>query len=95
MTLATTITVRVPTPLRECCGGASRVVVSADSMRAVLAQLESSYPALHRSVCDETGKVRPHIGLFVNSFHVRDRNGLDTMLAPGDVVHIFPAVSGG
>ena len=51
--------------------------------------------ALHCSVCDETGTVRRHINLFVNTNHMRDRNGLDTPLAPGDVVTILPAVSGG
>jgi molybdopterin converting factor small subunit len=50
---------------------------------------------LYRSVCDETGKVRAHVNLFVNTTHVRDREGLDTALVPGDVITILPAVSGG
>ncbi len=62
---------------------------------AALAELERSYPALHQSVCDETGLVRRHIGVFVNTAHVRDRDGLDTTLATGDVLTILPAVSGG
>ena len=36
-----------------------------------------------------------HVNLFVNSANVRDREGLDTPLAPGDVLTIVPAVSGG
>jgi len=39
--------------------------------------------------------VRRHVNLFVNTSHVRDREGLDTALVPGDVVWIIPAVSGG
>ena len=39
--------------------------------------------------------VRRHVNLFVNSSNVRDREGLDTRLAPGDVIMILPAVSGG
>jgi molybdopterin converting factor small subunit len=50
---------------------------------------------LHRNICDETGRVRRHINVFVNSSHMRDLEGLDTALAPGDVVTILPAVSGG
>ena len=61
----------------------------------MLEELERHYPTLHRSVCDETGTVRRHVNLFVNTDHIRDRNGLDTPLAPGDVVIILPAVSGG
>jgi MoaD family protein len=90
-----TITVHVPAPLRDCCGGASRLGVAAASVRAVLGELERLYPRLHRSVCDETGAVRRHVNLFVNTAHVREREGLDTKLAPGDEVTILPAVSGG
>lgn len=89
------ITVEVPGPLRAASGGAARVVVPAHTLRGLLEELERRYPALHRSICDETGKVRPHVNLFVNQQHMRDREGLDTALGPGDVVIILPAVSGG
>jgi len=89
------ITVRIPSQLRDCCAGARELKVSASSPGEVLSQLESLYPSLHRSVCDETGRVRRHIGLFVNSALVQDREALDTALSPGDVVSIFTAVSGG
>ncbi len=92
---AMTITVLIPTPLRAHSAGASELALSATSLRAALEELEQSYPELHRSVCDETGAVRRHINLFVNTNHMRDRNGLDTALAPGDMVTILPAVSGG
>lgn len=90
-----TITVLVPSSLRDCCAGVSELALSATSLRSVLEELERRHPALHRSVCDETGTVRRHINLFVNTNNMRDRNGLDTPLAPGDVVTILPAVSGG
>jgi molybdopterin converting factor small subunit len=92
---ATTITVHVPMSLRNCCAGASELALPATSLRAVLEELERRHPALHRSVCDESGTVRLHVNLFVNTCHMRDRNGLDTPLASGDVVTILPAVSGG
>ena len=95
VTRATTISVSVPTPLRDCCAGASELALPATSLRAVLEELERRYPALHRSICDETGAVRRHINLFVNIHHMRDRDGLDTLLAAGDVVTIMTAVSGG
>ena len=85
----------VPGPLRAASGGAASVSVRARTLRGVLDELERRYPALHRSICDETGKVRPHVNLFVNQQHMRDREGLDTALQPGDVVIILPAVSGG
>jgi MoaD family protein len=89
------ITVHVPAALRACCGGAAELSVSAATVRAVLEELEGSHPALYRGVCDETGRVRRHVNVFVNSLHVNDRDGLDTTVVAGDVVTILPAVSGG
>ncbi len=81
--------------LRQYCAGASELPLSGASLRVVLEELERRHPALHRSICDETGAVRRHVNLFVNTQNMRDRNGLDTPLAPGDEVIILPAVSGG
>ncbi len=95
MTQSATITIHIPRELRACCEGASKLVLSAPSVRAVIEQLERRHPSLYRSICDETGVVRRHVNLFVNSAHVRDRQGLDTALEPGDDIMILPAVSGG
>jgi len=92
---AMTITIHVPTMLRDYCAGASELAMSGASLRVVLEELERRHPALHRSICDETGTVRRHVNLFVNTHNMRDRNGLDTPLVPGDEVTILPAVSGG
>ena len=90
-----TITVLIPGSLRKYCEGTSELAVEAPSLRALLEELERRHPALHRNVCDETGAVRRHVNLFINTNHMRDRNGLDTPLAAGDEVTILPAVSGG
>jgi MoaD family protein len=90
-----TTTIFIPGPLREYCGGAAKLEIAAPSVRAALEELERRYPALHRNIRDETGAVRRHINVFVNTTNMRDREGLDTALAPGDVVTILPAVSGG
>jgi len=89
------ITIYVPGPLRAYCGGAAELCLSAPTVRAALEQIERSHPSLYRSVCDETGAVRRHVNVFVNTSHMRDREGLDTTLSSGDVITILPAVSGG
>jgi molybdopterin synthase sulfur carrier subunit len=90
-----TITIHVPAALRACCKGAAKLSLSAPNVQAALEQIERSHPALYRSICDETGSVRRHVNLFVNTSHMRDREGLETALVPGDVITILPAVSGG
>jgi molybdopterin synthase sulfur carrier subunit len=89
------VTLHVLGSLRTYCAGAAQLLISARTVRAALEDLERSQPALYRNVCDETGTVRRHLNVFVNSDNVRDLDGIDTPLTPGDVVTILPAVSGG
>ena len=89
------VTVQIPGLLREYCGGEADLSLSAASVGAALDEIARRHPSLYRNVCDETGSVRRHINLFVNDWHIRDRNGLDTSLEAGDVVTILPAISGG
>src|SRR5262245_8028902 len=93
--LAMSITIHVPWVLRDCCDGASELSLPASSVHAALEQIEQRHPALYRSICDETGSVRRHVNLFVNLAHIREYDGLDTALVPGDTLTILPAVSGG
>ena len=95
VTAAPAITIFVPGPLREYCGGATDLPIAAGTVRAALEELERGHSALYRNVCDETGQLRRHLNVFVNSDNVRDLDGLDSTLKAGDVVTILPAVSGG
>jgi molybdopterin converting factor small subunit len=90
-----TITMHVAGQLRTYCAGAAQLSIAAHTVRAALDQLERSQAALYRNICDETGTVRRHLNVFVNADNVRDLDGVDTTLAPGDVLTILPAVSGG
>ena len=91
-----TVTIQIPATLRAYCHDDTReLILSAGTVRDALEQLEQSHTALYRSICDETGAVRRHIHLFVNNDFIHGREGLDTALAPGDVLSIMPAVSGG
>lgn len=89
------ITIQIPRELRACCEGASNLMFSASNVRAALEEMERRHPILYRNICDETGQLRRHINLFVNSSHMRERQGTETALEPGDIVTILPAVSGG
>jgi molybdopterin converting factor small subunit len=95
MCAAPTVRLHVYGQLRTYCGGASELPVSASTVRGALEDLERHEGALYRNICDETGAVRRHLNVFVNSDNVRDLDGVDTRLTPGDVVTILPAVSGG
>ncbi|MEO2034284.1 MAG: MoaD/ThiS family protein [Planctomycetaceae bacterium] len=89
------VAVEVPVVLRSCSGGASQLSIAASSIRDVLDQIERLHPLLYRSVCDDSGAVRRHVNVFVNSSLMQKPAVLETPLASGDIVTIFQAVSGG
>jgi molybdopterin converting factor small subunit len=93
------IRVTIPQQLRSLCGGGApaqgELCLRASDVRSLLGELARRHPQVHVRVCDERGDPRPHINVFVNDDHVRQRDGLDTPLAAGDLVTILPAVSGG
>ena len=82
-----TITIHIPSVLRDSCGGAYMLSLSVPSVRAALEQIERSHPALYRSVCDETGAVRRHVNLFVNTLTCATATGSTRRSSPGDVRH--------
>jgi len=89
------VTIHLTGPLRPYCAGAARLAVAAGTIRDVLDHLERNQVALYRNLCDDTGALRPHLNVFVNSENARDLAGVETTLAAGDVVTFLPAVSGG
>ena len=95
MNSAPTITINVPGPLRVYCSGAPQLSLQATTVRLALEHLARSEYALYRNICDETGALRRHLNVFVNTNNVRDLDGVDTPLRQGDEVTILPAVSGG
>ncbi len=89
--------VHIPGTLQQYCGACSEFDIKASNVRKALGELESRFPSLYESICDETGTIRRHINLFVNSDLVlwREPTGLDVPLRSGDVLTIWTAVSGG
>ena len=89
------VTIHLVGPLRGYSGGAPQLEIAARTVKAALEDLERSQSALYRNICDETGALRRHLNVFVNSDNIRDLHGVDTILAAGDVLTFLPAVSGG
>ena len=89
------VTVEISCALASYAKCPSEIVLRAATVGSALDQLDGNHPSLYRSICDETGAVRRHLNLFVNSANIRDRDALATQLEPGDVIVVLPAVSGG
>ena len=89
------VRVRVPTPLRKFTQGAVEVSAQGNNVKALVEDLEKSYPGIKERICDETGKVRRFVNVYVNGDDIRFLQNLDTALKEGDNIAIVPAIAGG
>ena len=89
------VEIQVPTVLRVHTGGARKVEVEGDTVAAVIASLDSTYPGLRTELLTDEGTVRQFVNIYVNDEDIRYLDRLNTKLADGDRVAILPAVAGG
>ena len=89
------VTVRVPTILRQYTGGTSEVPVEGATLSEVLTALDAAHPGIGARVLDDEGKLRRFVNVYVNDDDVRFAEGLATATPDGASVSIIPAVAGG
>jgi sulfur-carrier protein len=83
--------VLIPGALRSYTN-AAQVEAAGDTLAALFADLERSYPGLRFRVVDERNLLRPNMRIFVNGIGVRE---LQHALQPDDFVAVVLALSGG
>ena len=79
--------VRIPPTLREQTGGEREVVAEGDTVRDLLDDLMSRFPALEEQL--------PFANVYVEGEDVRTLDGLETEVRPGSTVILLPAMAGG
>lgn len=91
-----TVTVKIPTQLRESVGGAAELEFSeVATLRDLLGRLRGEHPSLLERISDENGELRRFVNVYVGDEDVRFLDGMNTELQDGSVVSILPAVAGG
>ncbi|APZ95353.1 MoaD/ThiS family protein [Fuerstiella marisgermanici] len=84
----------IPAVLRKYSNDELEISFDGDTVGELLRQLKQVNPAVYGCICDETGRMRKHINLFLDNKILR-RDDFDRKLEPGVVVSVFQAVSGG
>jgi sulfur-carrier protein len=89
------VMVRIPTPLQTLTNGQAEVESSGSNVMELIDQLEQQHPGLKERLCDERGKLRRFVNVFVNEEDIRFLQMDQTALKDGDEVSIIPAIAGG
>lgn len=88
-------TVRIPSALRRYTGGQSKVSISADTVNAVIDNLEAAHPGVKGRICDENGQLKRYVNIFINETEIRTLQGVESEVGENDEVSIVPAMAGG
>ena len=86
--------VRIPPTLREQVGGHRQLEAEGETVRDLLDDLMSRFPAL-RAQLVEDDELAPFVNIYVEGEDVRTREGLDTEVRHGSTVILLPAMAGG
>ena len=89
------IKVRIPSPLQKLTNNQSEVICQAHSVDAMLSEMEREHPGIKERLCDEKGKLRRFVNIYVNEEDIRFLQGQETKLKDGDDISIIPAIAGG
>ena len=91
----TTVTVRIPTPLRSYTQGADEVRTEGATVAEVMRTLGTACDGLLARVLTAEGEPRQFVNIYLGSRNVRALRGMETPVNEGDVISIVPAVAGG
>lgn len=69
--------------------------VEATTVAEVVAGLERRAPGLAFYICDELGRLRTHVNIFIEEERIADRHRLSDPIGPNARVFILQALSGG
>jgi molybdopterin synthase sulfur carrier subunit len=61
----------------------------------LLDQLDKLHPGIKERICDDNGRVRRFVNIYVNGDDIRFLQNLESPLKSGDEVSIVPAIAGG
>jgi len=89
------VTVKVPTPLRKFTAGSESVSGTGATVGALIEDLEKRHAGIRERICDEQGRVRRFVNLYINGEDIRFLQQLDTKVKDGDEISIVPAIAGG
>jgi len=89
------VKVRIPTPLQKLTAGEAEIQIEASTIQNLIVALESKYPGMKERLCDESGKIRRFVNVYVNEEDIRFLAQEASAIKADDEISIVPAIAGG
>ena len=86
--------VRIPPVLRDVVGGSRELPATGATVGEVLEGVFDGHPALADRL-RQGGTLSAFVNVYINGDDIRHRQGLETPVAPDDIVILLPAMAGG
>jgi sulfur-carrier protein len=87
-------TIRIPPTLRPSVGGERQVPAAGETVRELLDDLTSRFPALREQLVEDDD-IAPFVNVYVEGEDVRTLDGIETPVRYGSTVILLPAMAGG
>jgi sulfur-carrier protein len=85
----------IPTALRRITRDADVIDVEPGTVREIIARVDESYSGFSSRVCEDDGKLRRFINIYVDGEDIRFLDNLSTRVADGAELSIILAIAGG
>ena len=89
------VNVRIPSVLRNLTAGQETIAVAASTVDEAINAVETMHPGIKARLCDDAGKLRRFVNVFVAEEDIRFLDGQRTAVMDGELIDIVPAIAGG
>lgn len=87
-------TVRFPAVMKYYVNNQAEFSVPAKTVSELINNVIEQYPSIKFHLVDAKGDLRKHFNVFINGKHIRDLNGMDTLLKEDDKVILMASAAG-
>jgi molybdopterin synthase sulfur carrier subunit len=88
-------TVRFPAMMKYYLNNQAEFFVPASTVNELVDQVIEQYHSVKFHLVDSEGRLRKHFNVFINGIHIRDLNGMDTVLNEADKIILMASAAGG
>src|SRR5579875_1745711 len=89
------VKVLLPNAFQKHTNGRREIESSAGNLPQLIAEIETTFPALRTHLRDEAGQVRKFINFYVNEEDIRFLGNDKYAFQDGDEVLVIPSIAGG